>query len=778
MSFTDFGNNLSQSTYLSPQNATNPDLAGSVADIERFVIPAQIENTLKEIVCGLAGGGGLKLPNKQICINHAINSLLGEIAGMAQGLISDALQSAISALQGAFQNFMNHLNLDSVLGRINGLLGQISNLANMINFCSAPVDPIQIPNVLENAMGSFLGKGLDIMNKIGSIPTPNIGGCTAGGFNPGIFDGGVLKTIGDNLDDLGPVEDAIIADIEEIIDDINDLIDNETNVPTEYDTGGSNFLEGDRPVWDGVSVLFNPQDEGISGAIRNGSALWSAYQQLGSYQVQDLDGNTYNNIFELFVDDDLLRLLRRSPNPQPDIVEREPILNYCGETVGFREIVKQREPQTSRGSVPVETNQPGFNAGGLPTNPLTAAINELANAAGGSVTNNITNITNIDGVRTFADEDALLAANTTDGQIVFVQDTNTVYFDNGGTTGTLADYTPVGGSGTGGGGTSLNSFLDTINNGTGTGVVTRSGNSVFYRDLQGTSQEITISNSNGVGGNPTIRLANNPRIPGNGSIIIPNGSTGDRNTTDAGAFRYNTTINAFEGFQGGAWQQFATGASGVIGGSNVGGGTYEIFRQNNGGTLEFRTISATGAISISQAGSLLTVTDSLTATNLGSGAEVFKERVGNDLRYRSLTAGSGVTITENTDDIEITSTGSGTSFDGTISTVNNTATEVLFGGVRRTPPADKSWFFTITAVANRTNASDATAIKLEGLFDNNSGTVTIVGTAGNKTVYNSTPATSGYDLLVDIVSNQVRVRIQGDTGHDVDWRVRYEYIEA
>jgi hypothetical protein len=365
--FTDFGGDLSQEEYLSNQNAADPDLQGSPADIERFIIPAAIENTLKEIICGLAGGGGLKLPNKQICINHAINALLGQIAGIA----SQALQGAIGALAGAFQNFMSHLNLDAVLGRINGVLGQISNLANMINFCSAPVDPIQIPNVLQNAMGSFLGKGMDIMNKIGSIPTPNIGGCTSGGFNPGIFDGGVLKTIGDNLDDLSLVEDIILADIEEIVTDIEDLIADETNVPTEYSSGGSDFLEGDRPVWDGVSVLFNAQDEGIAGATRNGSALWSVYQQLGSYQVKDLDGNVYNNIFELFVDDDLLRLLRRTPNPQPDIIEREPILNYCGETVGFREIVKQRAPQRSRGTPPAtESDQPGFNAGGISTNPL------------------------------------------------------------------------------------------------------------------------------------------------------------------------------------------------------------------------------------------------------------------------------------------------------------------------------------------------------------------------------------------------------------------------
>jgi hypothetical protein len=95
------------------------------------------------------------------------------------------------------------------------------------------------------------------------------------------------------------------------------------------------------------------------------------------------------------------------------------------------------------------------------------------------------------------------------------------------------------------------------------------------------------------------------------------------------------------------------------------------------------------------------------------------------------------------------------------------------------PSTDKTWFVEITAVANRTGTNDATAIRIEGLVDNSSGTVTIVGTAGNKTIYNSTPATSNYDLLLDVVGGtDFRVRVQGDTGHDVTWSVRYDFIEA
>lgn len=516
MTSTDFPNGLSNaSQYLNPQNSLNTALTGSVADIERFIIPSQIENTLKEIICSLLAGRGLKLPNIQICINFNLNGLISQLTG----LISQALATALGALQSAFTRFMDHLNLNEILGRINGIIGQISNIANMINFCSAPIDPIQIPNVLENAMGSFLGRGMEIMNRIGQISGPNIGICLGDGFNGAIWDGGILREIADNIDDLGSIEDSLIAEIEDIVADIEDLIDTESNVPTTYDDGGSDLADFPRSTWDGIGALYNASDEGITGAVSNGSALWTAYQQLGSYQVQDSSGRVYNNIFELFVDDDLLRVLRRTPNPIPEISTREPVYNYCGEIIGYTQNVRQAPPQRSVGSVPEPINQPGFNAGGLPTNPLNEAINTALAGAGGTVINEINNT-----------------------------------------------------------------------------------------------------------------------FPGS---------------------------------------------------------------SNN----------------------------------------------------------------------------SGTAFDGTVLTSDGTLTEILFDSTQ-TPTTNKAWFVTVTAMAKRTNGTGTLAIKTQGIVDNTNDSVTVLDFANNTTRFATATETNNYTLLVDTLGNQMRIRVQGDVGHDVSWRVRVEYIEA
>jgi len=613
MAFTDFPNGLGGAAdYLSANNSTRAELTGSVADIGRLVVSAELDFNLKEIICSLLAGRGLKLPNIQICISLNLKELLGTIFGQVQQVLYDALAS----LDAAFDRFLDHLKLDEVLGRINNVLGEVTQIANMINFCSAPLDPIQIPNVLENAMDSFLGAGKSIIDSIGQILPGEIGGCLIDGqFNGSIFNGGILKKIWDNFDDLDTIADTIINDANSVIRQIDDLIDRENNVSGVYDQGGSDLLEDDdRPVNDGIGALYNSQDEGIQGAVYAAGQLWSSYQNLASYQVVGSDGTVYNNIFETFCEPELLRILRRTPDPRPEIAEREPVFNYCGEIIGYTKVTTQESPTTSVGKVPGEIDQPGFDAGGLSTSPIAEAIEIAATGSGSSTSGDTTIINNIDGTGVlFAESEAAqLSLGTTEGQLVYRTDTGTTYVDNGGTSNTISDFNVVGG--------------------------------------------------------------------------------------------------------------------------------------------------ASGA-------------------NVGAGSQVYAGLSGQELQFRTITSGEYINLTQTLNEIEVSADIA--RYEGTLLTTDATLTEVLFDTVPNpTPGTNTTWFLTITAVANRRNTNDAVAIRMETVIDNATGTVSVVGVGGNKTVYNASAATANYDLVVDVSSNQTRVRVQGDTAHNVDWKVRMEYIAS
>ena len=71
----------------------------------KAVVQAEYSFTLRELLCGLLAGNGLKLPNVQLCLHSNIGALLG-IEGI-QGELEDALNE----LQKGMEQFMDPLNL-------------------------------------------------------------------------------------------------------------------------------------------------------------------------------------------------------------------------------------------------------------------------------------------------------------------------------------------------------------------------------------------------------------------------------------------------------------------------------------------------------------------------------------------------------------------------------------------------------------------------------------------------------------------------------------------
>ena len=437
--FDDFPEGLeSASDYLGTRRSVSAELKGSVADVGKFAISAEYDTSLKEIICSLLAGLGIRLPNIQVCLSINLKALVEMLKGFGDAL-SNALKSALEKLDEALDRFLEHTKLDAVLDRISDVLSQIEDIASMINFCAFPINPVAIGKVLETTMGSFLGAGEDILNAIGRIAPDEIGGCYISGgttnypysFRVASFRGGLLGDIanafpllfpGISLDDSNPLsrtfgsgskifvsggfssrrgetisqilgkigyrisesnldennEFVLEATGSGIVNDIENLIAEENDPPTTYDRGGSDLSESPREVNEKVGVLYNSREEGIHGATTNANRIRALYQNLGNYAVTHNDGTEYDNIFELFLDEDLLRILRRIPDPSPEISEQVPVYNYCGEIIGYTKSVTQEQRDESVGEEPriseEQQRQPGLDAGGRSTSPQATTI--------------------------------------------------------------------------------------------------------------------------------------------------------------------------------------------------------------------------------------------------------------------------------------------------------------------------------------------------------------------------------------------------------------------
>jgi len=124
--------------------------------------------------------------------------------------------------------------------------------------------------------------------------------------------------------------------------------------------------------------------------------------------------------------------------------------------------------------------------------------------------------------------------------------------------------------------------------------------SITSATITGTSNQITVTNGTGVGGNPTIAITDNPALPGTAGVVLPSGTTGERaGAPTNGTLRYNTSTGLLEAYLNSVWTSLASG-SGV---TSIATGT----------GLTGGPITSTGTISIDS--TVVTLTGSQTLTN-------------------------------------------------------------------------------------------------------------------------------------------------------------------
>jgi len=147
-------------------------------------------------------------------------------------------------------------------------------------------------------------------------------------------------------------------------------------------------------------------------------------------------------------------------------------------------------------------------------------------------------------------------------------------------------------------------------------VVLSTGGAITSATITGTASQIAVTNGNGISGNPTVGLADNPVLPGTGSVTVPIGTTGQQPFGSAGMIRYDTTVGAFLGYSGTGWNQFSLAGgvtqvntgTGLTGGPITGIGTISIANTAvtaGSYTLANFTVNAQGQITAASSGTAL-----------------------------------------------------------------------------------------------------------------------------------------------------------------------------
>lgn len=345
--------------------------------------------TMRELICSLLAGNGLKLPNLQICLKANLGRLLNNAGVNWQGGLAD-LYTALNEAEQALEEFTAHTDIENVLNRMNAAVAEFAAVANMINFCGTPVQPRAIPNVLSDMFGSFTGEGKRLLDNLGTMLDSDIGGCidSSGNFNP-IFNGGILGQLQNNLSNLANLPqstiDGFVSDLQAFKSDITNLINFENNFgatgATYATTDGSNFAPTTR-IHTGVGTGIDPSTLTYNQAHGMANTLKSNYDSLKGYEV---DGNG-NNIFFYLLEPELIAKLDAESNPISDIDNSTPVYDYCGKVIGYTASSVQGDTRISEGSAASLSTQPGLTGLSTAGQVVHGAPSTTTNLAGTTTT--------------------------------------------------------------------------------------------------------------------------------------------------------------------------------------------------------------------------------------------------------------------------------------------------------------------------------------------------------------------------------------------------------
>jgi len=96
-----------------------------------------------------------------------------------------------------------------------------------------------------------------------------------------------------------------------------------------------------------------------------------------------------------------------------------------------------------------------------------------------------------------------------------------------------------------------------IANASGTGMLAVvGGTTIAGRQIFGTANQIDVANGNG-SNDPVLTLASNAVLPGTGAVTLPQGSNAQQPVGASGQMRFNTDTNTFDGYASGSWRTFS-----------------------------------------------------------------------------------------------------------------------------------------------------------------------------------------------------------------------------
>jgi hypothetical protein len=291
-----------------------------------ITVSASLPKNEKDLICMLLAGRLKDLfKGKLICAQLALGDLLADATGVA-GL--GALAGAITGMQAALTSFQAISGYDKILAGVNQALGQIENVFSLGGLCPSPVHAPKIPDLLPQLNANLFGQANNILSALGKLSNPSM--CLGGG----------PKGFGINWNSM-------TGDLKNLKAAIAQAKATGLGMTPALNAFTNNLKSQTSRLKSEISRLEkNLADPlGINEKQNTVKSLQRAKDISDGYTVKDANGIEYANALKAMVAGDVEAVFDRTGlDAQPVRYVSKPILDYCGDVIGYEKVALSGDP--------------------------------------------------------------------------------------------------------------------------------------------------------------------------------------------------------------------------------------------------------------------------------------------------------------------------------------------------------------------------------------------------------------------------------------------------
>lgn len=297
----------------------------------KISFPTPLPKNEKDIICMLLAGRLKDLLNgRLVCAQLAVDDLIKDVTGISA---LNTLRDSLVKMNSSINDLKTATGYDKILHGLNQALGQVNNVFSLGGLCPSPVHPPVIPDLVAQLNSNLFGQAGNILNALGKVANPSM--CLGGG----------PRGFGINWNSMP-------GDLKNLKNAVAGFKRDPGNFQASINAFNQNLKSQTSRLKSEIKRLEQNLSDplGLNGKLNTTRNLERVKSVSDGYPVKDANGILHANVLKSMVPADIESVIDNIRYPEntnpikynlnniPIKYITKPILDYCGEIVGYEKV--------------------------------------------------------------------------------------------------------------------------------------------------------------------------------------------------------------------------------------------------------------------------------------------------------------------------------------------------------------------------------------------------------------------------------------------------------